>query len=489
VKAEAVAEGVDELRRGTLRARAVLLAMVLVASSAALVSMVLLYQAGLNAQRERLKELAYSQAELIDAVARFDATESRDANPAGAWVATLGQVAEGYSQWRRANEHVSFAIIGRQAGKVVLHVENGKLHAPRSGPLPAGYSAQIAEAALSHERGAEEYWSQGKSWLVVHERIPALEMAVLVRLDLDGIQRPFRHALLISGLATVILIGLGSALLRKTNVRAVQDLARQLTLRKRAERELQRHRDALERTVELRTEELARAQSALVERARLATLGQITAKVSHELRNPLGTLRTSLFTLRERTRGSELALERILDRCERNVVRCDRIIEELLAFTRPRSHQRKNINISELLRETIEEYPLPPPLTIALSLESQVELIIDAEDLRRMLINLLSNAVDATVAHGSAEAIQVTLKREGDWVVIRVFDHGGGISDDVLSMAFEPLFSTKGFGIGLGLPIVRELAERNDGRVELSSRGREGVTTTLSFPSVERVAS
>ena len=93
--AEAGSGGADELRRGAVRARAVLLAMVLVASAAASVSMALLYSAGLAAQRDRLNELAHSQAELINAVARFDATESRDANPAGAWVATLGQVAEG----------------------------------------------------------------------------------------------------------------------------------------------------------------------------------------------------------------------------------------------------------------------------------------------------------------------------------------------------------------------------------------------------------
>jgi signal transduction histidine kinase len=476
---------VDELRRGAVRARLVLLAMVLVTSAAALISMVLLYSAGLSAQRDRLSELAHSQAELINAVASFDATESQDANPAGAWVATLSQVADGYSHWRRDQARVSFAIIGRQAGKVVLHLEDGKLFAPRSPPLPASYSEKIAEHALTRELGSEEYASQGQSWLLVYERIPALNMAVLTRLDLAVIKRPFRQALWVSGLASLVLIGLTSALLRKTNVRSVQDLARQLTLRKRAERELQRHRDDLERTVELRTEELARAQSALVDRARLATLGQITAKVSHELRNPLGTLRTSLYTLRERTRGAELDVERILERCDRNVVRCDRIIEELLAYTRPRSPQRRKLNISNLLREVVEEYQAPPPLTVALSIEPGVELIIDAEDLRRMLINLLSNAVDATVANAKVQVVELSLKREGGFVLICVTDNGGGISEDVLSKAFEPLFSTKGFGIGLGLPIVRELAERNQGTVELSSRGSGGATASLRFPSGE----
>jgi signal transduction histidine kinase len=449
--------------------------------------MVLLYSTGLSAQRDRLKELAHSQAQLINAVARFDATESRDANPAGAWVATLSQVSDAYSDWQRDNARVSFAIIGRQAGKLVLHVENGRLLAPRSLPLPDGYPAEIAESALKHERGAEEYEAQGKSWLLVHERIPVLDMAVLARLDLDVVERPFRQALWISGLASLLLIGLGSALLRKTNVRTVQDLTRQLTLRKRAELELQRHGERLERMVELRTEELARAQSALVERARLATLGQITAKVSHELRNPLGTLRTSLYTLRERTKGTPLDIERILDRCERNVIRCDRIIEELLAFTRPRQPQRNKVNVSDLLREIVSEYRVPSPLSIELSIESEVELMIDAEDLRRMLINVLSNAVDATVAHaGEVQAIDLSLKREAGSVVIRVTDTGGGISDDVLSKAFEPLFSTKGFGIGLGLPIVRELAERNQGSIELSSRGSDGTITTLRFPSAEQ---
>ncbi|HWA75852.1 MAG TPA: HAMP domain-containing sensor histidine kinase [Polyangiaceae bacterium] len=483
--AGAPGDDLGEIRGGALRARVVLGAMVLVTSLSALVAMSVLYSAGLSAQRERLAELCHSQAELINAVASFDAVESKDANPAGPWVATLSQVAAGYSSDRAAPARVSFAIIGREGGRIVMHLQDGKLFAPHSRPLPPDISLEAAEAALTRQHGELEYASERRSWLVVHERIPALGMAVLSRLDLDSIKRPFRHALWISGFSALILVGLASALLRKTNVRTVQDLTRQLLLRKQAESELSRHRDDLERTVQQRTEELSRAHAQLVERARLATLGQITAKVSHELRNPLGTLRTSLYTLRERMGGESPDLARILERCDRNVTRCDRIIEELLSFTRPRMPQLRRQNVSELAREIVEEYRVPPPLTVNLAIESGVELVIDADDLRRMLINLLSNAVDAVVAEGSDPSIQLTLAREAGSVVIRVSDRGAGIPSDVLSKAFEPLFSTKGFGIGLGLPIVRELAERNHGSVELLSRGTEGTTATLRFPGTE----
>lgn len=478
-------DDVDEIRRGALRARGVLGAMVLVTSLAALVAMAVLYSAGLSTQRERLRELCHSQAELINSVARFDAVQSRDANPAGAWVATLSQVAEGYSSERSDPGGVSFAMVGRQEGQIVLHLENGKLFAPHSLPLPAAFSRAAAEAALTRERGEQEYESEGRSWLLVHERIPALSMAVLARLDLDVIKRPFRHALWISGSAALVLVALASALLRKTNVRTVQDLKRQLVLRKQAERELSRHRDDLEQTVQLRTRELSRAQDQLVERARLATLGQITAKVSHELRNPLGTLRTSLYTLRERMAGQLPDSLRILERCERNVMRCDRIIEELLSFTRPRTPQQRKLSVSELAREIVEEYRPPPPITMELSIESGVELMIDAEDFRRMLVNLLNNAVDAIAAEGAASSIQLTLRREAGSVLICVVDSGAGIADDVLEKAFEPLFSTRGFGIGLGLPIVRELAERNAGSITLSRKGSRGTTATLCFPACE----
>lgn len=476
-----------ELRRGALRARWVLVTMALVAGAATLVSMLVLYDAGISEQRARVVELARSQAELIDAVARFDANESQDANPSGAWVATLQQVADGYARWRREDGSVSLLVVEPRRGGVVAHVRDGQLLAPRSAPLPTGFPAAAIAAALVHESGAFEYRAaDGKEWLLVHERIPALGMAVLARLDLDVVKRPFQQGLWISGVASLVLIGLGAALLRKTNVRSIEELRSELSRRVQAEAELARHREDLERIVEERTSELRHAQTQLLAAARLATLGQITAKVSHELRNPLGTIRASLHTLRERTQGQVAGLERIWDRSERNVVRCDRIIEELLSYTRPSAPRRELLNVSDFLSEILEEYRPALPVEVGRDIQLGVVHLIDADDLRRMLINLLNNAVDALDA-GRAQSpgappVRLCLQQDAEAVTISVEDHGEGMADDVLSRAFEPLFSTKGFGIGLGLPIVRELAERNGGSIELSSRQGQGTRAVLRFP-------
>lgn len=479
-------ESARELRTGVFRARVVLFTMALVAGSAALISMFVVYRAAVVEQQARLQEIARSQAELIDAVARFDDVESQDANPAGAWVATLSQVADASAHWHRADADVSILVIGGRPDDIRTHVQDGTLLAPRSTPLPPGFPRALAAQALRQRSGAGEYQtSDGSSWLLVHEAIPSLRMAVLVRLDLDVVKRPLRQGLWISGAATLVLIALGVALLRKTSVRTVEELGHELSRRLQVEAELSKHKETLEQTVEQRTEELRRAQAELLAAARLATIGQVTAKVSHELRNPLGTIRTSLHTLRVRTETLAPGLGRILDRTERNVMRCDRIIEELLAYTRPRAAIAKKVNVSSWLKELLDEYQAPSNVPVAREIEPDVELSVDADDLRRILLNLLNNAVDASQTQAPGEAVRLCLRRDAAAVEISVEDHGSGMSKDTLAKAFEPLFSTKGFGIGLGLPIVKELAERNGAGVELFSAEGQGTRAVVRFERSE----
>lgn len=469
-----------EIARGAGRARLTLVTMGLVALGSAVISVAGLYRAGMAGQRERLQELARSQAHLIDAVARFDAVESRDANPAGAWVATLGQVADGVSHWRLRDSVVSLFVVGRAGSSVVTHVADGKLLAPDSGPLPAGVPLHLAERALGPGGGEFEYeTSDGSAWFVVFEPISALDMAVMARLDLSVIHRPLREAAGISALASLLLIGLGVFLVRSTNVRAVQQLSAELERRLLVEAELSRHQERLETTVEERTLALKRAQAELVERAKLATIGELTAKVSHELRNPLGTVRTTLHTLRERARDP--ALDRAFERAERNVERCNRIIEELLAYTRRRPVASERFDVAVVLGEVLEDYQAPDNVRVEVNFIPGLELEMDPEDLRRILVNLLNNAVGAVPSSAGVSSVYVNASLEGDDVCISVEDNGTGMDALVLARAFEPLFSTKGFGVGLGLPIVKELTERNGGVVELESSLGHGTLARVRF--------
>jgi signal transduction histidine kinase len=467
------------VKGGAVRARLVLAIMGLVSSAAALLSMLVLYQAGAKEQRLHLESLAKSQAGLIEAVARFDALESQDANPAGAWVATLSQVAEGHARWRSLDTSTSLWIVGERSGQIWTHVQDGTLLAPRSEALDGDHTAFVI-SSRQNGGGTREYEDEyGVHWFEASESIPSLRMAVLARLNLDVVNRPLQNALLVSGGASLVLIALGAFLVRRTNFRTVLDLSRELARRRAAEARLSLHQAELETAVRERTEELQRAHAELLESARFATLGQVTAKVSHELRNPLGTMRTSLHTLRLRAGNPALGADKVLDRLDRNVVRCDRIIEEMLTYTRPRLAVREWLELSSWTSAFLEDYRATQTFNIVASIDEDLRLLVDPEDLRRMLVNLLNNAVEASPTTG--RDVELTLRAETSSVVICVQDHGSGMTPETLEKVGEPLFSTKGFGVGLGIAIVKELAERNQGVFQLESQLGVGTSARLRF--------
>ncbi|MBE0531944.1 MAG: CHASE2 domain-containing protein [Rhodospirillales bacterium] len=263
-------------------------------------------------------------------------------------------------------------------------------------------------------------------------------------------------------------------------------IVRDVSERKEAE---QRAREELERRVAERTAELNTAQEQLLRSERLATLGQLTATVSHELRNPLGTIRSTAFVVRELLgHGSEERLTRALDRIERNVERCDRIIDELLEFTRERPLAVQAVAVDAWLSEVLEGLALPEGTRRHLDLGCADETAsFDPEALRRCVINLHENACHALTAKrqrapGADLVLALQTRLAPDRLELRVADTGIGIKPDILSRIFEPLFSTKGFGVGLGLVIVRKIMQRHTGGIEIASVDGKGTQVLLWLP-------
>jgi signal transduction histidine kinase len=230
----------------------------------------------------------------------------------------------------------------------------------------------------------------------------------------------------------------------------------------------------------------------------MAQLGQLTATVAHELRNPLAAVRTSAFVLDRKIKGKGLGVEQQLQRIDNGVVRCDNIISQLLDFARTRAAQRKLLDLDTWLAKIIEEEAakLPSVVTIdcTLGLEGLVT-AIDPERMSRSLINLISNASEALVGKGDELSgdsefvpnIKIKSRRTGRGVEIVVADNGPGISADNLQKIREPLFTTKSFGTGLGLPAVEKILEQHDGGLEITSKLGEGACFTAWFPIIEKL--
>lgn len=264
-----------------------------------------------------------------------------------------------------------------------------------------------------------------------------------------------------------------------------------ITERKRIEQELAQLNAELEERVEERTAELRAAQEELVKRERLATLGQLTATVSHELRNPLGAIRTSLYVVEKKTAQSDDRMAEAIGRINRSITRCDNIIDELLDFARIRNLRLQQLPVDEWLTALLEEQPVPEGISVRRNFDTgDVRVSADPDRLRRAVINIYENACQAMNANGagsdtvprSGHRLSVTTRLRQNRAEIIIEDTGPGITEDSPDRIFEPLFSTKNFGVGLGLPIVRQIMEQHGGGVEASNRKGRGARFVLWLP-------
>ncbi len=154
---------------------------------------------------------------------------------------------------------------------------------------------------------------------------------------------------------------------------------------------------------------------------------------------------------------------------ERSVARCDRIINDLLDYTRVKELHLSDLVPDPWIEEVLSEQRLPPGIGLERRLDADCTIAIDPERMRRVLINLIDNAAQAMTDEAREHKITVTTALAGDRFELVVADTGGGIAADVLHKVFEPLFSTKSFGTGLGLPMVKQIIEQHGGTIEIVS--------------------
>jgi PAS domain S-box-containing protein len=246
-----------------------------------------------------------------------------------------------------------------------------------------------------------------------------------------------------------------------------------ITAQKRAQAEVNELNERLERRVEERTSELRAAQEELVRKERLAALGQLTGTVSHELRNPLGALRAAVATIKKLTAGEQPMVTSTVAIIDRSITRCDNIIADLLDYSRGDCAALAPTALDSWLGEVLDEYPLPPWLEMSREIETGARAMVDRERLRRVLINLMDNACQAMAGAADREPapgdhrLRVTARRAGEAVEISVADTGPGIAPEDREKVFEPLYSTKAFGVGLGLSIVKQIVGQHGGRRHL----------------------
>ncbi len=270
----------------------------------------------------------------------------------------------------------------------------------------------------------------------------------------------------------------------KGNLIGYRGADKDITDRKLAEIELTKYREQLELLVEERTTKLKEAQEELIQKERLATLGRLTATVSHELRNPLGTIQTALFAIENSLQHKDYSQgTRSLELAERSIGRCVTIIEELNSYARVKELKIAEASIDDWLRTVFKEQSIPEEISCELDLSIGIRTSFDQEKLRQVAVNLITNAVHALQDKTSGKKLlRISTHLLDDNYEIRFSDNGIGMSGDIKEKVFEPLYSTKGFGVGLGMVVVKNIVEQHHGEINIESKEGQGTTVTLRLP-------
>jgi len=268
------------------------------------------------------------------------------------------------------------------------------------------------------------------------------------------------------------------ALLREAN----EDLEEKVQRRTAALRSEIAERQRLEK-VKVQAERLLERQE------KLATLGTLTAGIAHEIRNPLTSLKARLYTLEKHLQAMPAA-RKDTGIISAEISRLERIVQDALSFARPADPRLELLAVDMLLREVqglMSTSLESRAVQVVVESNSELHIRADSGHLKQVLINLVHNGADAIVGGGAvtlrARAARASLGgRETDAVVLEVTDTGKGIPPEVEKRLFDPFFSTKETGTGLGLPIAARIVEKHGGVLRYQTRLGQGTTFEVVLP-------
>jgi signal transduction histidine kinase len=350
---------------------------------------------------------------------------------------------------------------------------------------------------------------------------PPTPWLVWVETPRSAVLRPARHFLFSIGIVALLIIaaGVAGAWLLSNHItaplaevtQAAEDLAggdyaRRVALVRADElgrlatafnsmaQQVQDSRTVLEERVAERTRELQeaveglrRAQDELVRRERLAILGQLAGGVGHELRNPLGVMTNALYYLSVVLEDAPPNVLEYLGILRTQIGLSEKIVTDLLDFARVKSPQREWIVLEDLVAQQLGRSCIPASIHVERAFPTDLPLVsADCTQIGQVVLNLITNAIQAMVGSRSCEEASGTLLLRGHvldatHVVLEVRDSGPGILPEHLEKIFEPLFTTKARGIGLGLAVSRTLARANGGDLTVSSQPGSGASFSLAM--------
>jgi len=329
--------------------------------------------------------------------------------------------------------------------------------------------------------------------------------AIRVDLAITAVVAVLLATLLSFAVARTITQPLAAITGKMREIAATGDLTRKIVLSS-GDRWNDADAQVLATTFNMLTDSIARFQREMSQKERLSSLGRLSTVIAHEVRNPLMIIKAALHTLRQPDLSAARLREAATD-IDEEIVRLNRIVNEVLDFARPIRFERAPADLNAICRESADAAAAGAGAPVSVDLDPSTPTIsTDAERLRLALVNLILNArqsFEAQVATsalpasggdkaaaGRSDSLQptneprvvVSTHTASDRVTVTIADNGGGIGHDELPHVFDPYFTTKRGGTGLGLPIAKHVVEGLGGTITVETTAGRGTDVRIEFP-------
>jgi hypothetical protein len=214
----------------------------------------------------------------------------------------------------------------------------------------------------------------------------------------------------------------------------------------------------------------------------LATIGELAAGLAHEIRNPLAGI-AGVVEVIGRELPQDSSSRAVLPEVQGEIQHIQTILNDLLAYARPRSPEFHPADLNATVEQAVflaRQQVRTKPIEIVFSPEKKLPRILhDPVQIQQVVLNLLLNGIQAIPKEGK---IEVALRQDGDWAVVRIKDTGKGIARDSLAKIFKPFFTTRKEGTGLGLSLAKGTVESHKGKIEVTSDPGQGAQFEVWLP-------
>jgi PAS domain S-box-containing protein len=338
-------------------------------------------------------------------------------------------------------------------------------HVPREAPLEKATTYAGVPSRLSTEEMVD--WHP-QDMLYAPLRTPAGRVVGILSMDdpVDG-RKPTRESL------TPLELFLHQAAIVIENAQLIESL-------KEVGKQLEAHAEQLEQKVEERTRELKKSQKQLLKAQRLAVIGELAGMVGHDLRNPLTSINGAAYYVKKRLSSKiDGKVKEMLDLIGKNIVYSNKIINDLLDYSREIKLDITETNPKSIIKEALSLVEIPKNVEVIDLTEGKAKIKVDNAKIKRAFVNILKNAVEAMPKGGTL----TTKSRKSDGSLKFVFsDTGVGISKKAMEKLWTPLFTTKAKGMGFGLAICKRVIEAHGGSISVKSSRGKGTTFTVIIP-------